>query len=149
MNILGFDPGKDGAMAVITPDRLVRLFRFKDKTRTDIAHTLLSETLESCYAYLELVGSRPGQGVKSMFNFGKSVGLLHGLLTGFGIPFQEITPQTWQRGLGIGQKFESQPERKRAHLQLAQQLYPGVKITLADADALLIAEYGRRTYRQQ
>ncbi len=149
MNIIGFDPGNNGALAVITPARDVRLFSFHNQSERDIAHIILSETLEPCYAYLEKVGARPKQGVTSMFTFGQNLGFLRGLLVGYGIPFQDVTPQVWQRGISIGKAFPTPAERKRAHYQLAQQLYPQVKFNLAMADALLIAEYGRRTYRQQ
>jgi hypothetical protein len=60
-----------------------------------------------------------------------------------------VTPQKWQKefglivtGRGLGQDDTAKKNRNKAR---AQELFPGIKITHAIADALLIAEYGRRT----
>ena len=100
--------------------------------------------LEPYHAFLEKVHAMPGQGVTSMFTFGRNLGFLRGLLVGYGLPFEDVPPQTWQKGVGVGGSYPTKAHRKRAHKQLAEQLFPRTKITLADADALLIAEYGHR-----
>lgn len=148
MNIIGVDPGSDGALAVIYEGRKsVRVFRFRDKSEQEIYDQFLIETMAPCRAYLEKVHAMPGQGVTSMFTFGKNYGFLRGVMISLHIPFIDTPPQAWQKGIGIGGKYESQPARKRAHLGLAQQLHPAIKTTLASADALLIAEYGYRMER--
>ena len=67
-------------------------------------------------------------------------------LTAAGIPFEEVTPVVWQRGLGIPvrKKDESRSQFKGRLKAKAQQLFPQVKVTLKTADALLISEYCRR-----
>ena len=150
MNIIGIDPGADGAVAIISPNRRrVDVIRFKNRTPQDWAKILSVEMLEPCHAYLERVGAMPGQGVTSMFSFGRNVGVLMGIMAAIGMPYAEVPPQTWQKGVAIGGKFVTKADRKRAHRDLAQRLFPGVNITLADADALLIAEYGWRLNYQR
>ena len=145
MNIIGIDPGADGAMAVISPKRkTVRVFRFHNRSEQEIYEAFMVEAMGECRAYLEKVHAMPGQGVTSMFSFGKGYGFLRGVLTGLSIPYIDTPPQSWQKGVGVGGKYASKPDRKRAHLALAQQLFPTVKTTLASADALLIAEYAYR-----
>jgi hypothetical protein len=43
----------------------------------------------------------PGQGVTSMFSFGRSVGQVEGLLAGARIPVSYVTPQSWQKAVGM------------------------------------------------
>jgi hypothetical protein len=83
-----------------------------------------------------------------MFNFGANYGALRMALTAAGIPFEEVVPGVWQRGLNIPprKKTEGKTAWKNRLKAKAQQLFPSVKITLATADALLIAEFCRRKH---
>ena len=51
--------------------------------------------------------------------------------------------RTWQKGLSIQpkRKEESKTQFKNRQKGLAQQMHPDIKVTLATADAILIAEY--------
>lgn len=150
MNIIGIDPGKDGAIAFIRRGHETALYPLKNKSEHDIKTLLYSLTINPCQAYLEQVRSRPGQGVKSMFTFGMGYGFLRGVLVCAGAPIIDVIPGRWQKALGLGRKYPSKHERKRAHKALAEQWSPGrTDITLATADALLIAEYGYRTFYGQ
>ena len=148
MNVyIGIDPGANGAMAVIQQDDVYE-FPFKQ-----ISMTLISSMLEdysdkrTCHALIELVHAMPGQGVTSMFNFGHNFGMLEGLLIGAGIPYDRVTPQKWQKEFGLYKlPDETKTAKKNRHKELAQELFPTLKVTHATADALLIAEYCRRTY---
>jgi len=92
------------------------------------------------------VNAMPGQGVTSMFSFGRSYGFLRGCLVALGIPFDDVTPGKWQKALGLtrANKDESITSKKNRHKQRAQQLFPHLKITHAIADATLLCEFGRR-----
>ena len=89
-------------------------------------------------------GAQPGS---AAFKFGASYGKLLMALTAAGIPFEEVTPQKWQKGLGVPprKKDETKTQFKNRLKAKAQQLFPGVKVTLAVADALLLAEFCRRS----
>ena len=81
----------------------------------------------------------PKQGVASSFKFGVSYGLLRMALIASGIPWEEITPNQWQKALGCLSRGDKNTTKARS-----QQLFPRIKVTHAVADALLLAEFCRR-----
>ena len=142
MTFVGIDPGMSGGIAWIHGAHY-ECRQFKDNTEKDISEMFRSHD-PSCFAMLESVHSFPGQGVASSFKFGMNFGMLKGFLYGFGIPFELVTPQKWQKEIGCltgGDKNISKTK--------AQQLFPQIKVTHAIADALLLAEYARRTWKQR
>jgi len=150
MNIIGIDPGKSGGIAVIAdlvtgPHVDTCKLSGTERDIYDALEPYCQWVLQGvpCKAYIEKVHARPGQGVTSMFTFGRNYGFLRGLLIALGIPFEEVTPQKWQKAMGCMSKGD-----KNVTKQKAQQLFPDLKITHATADALLIAEYGRRTEKR-
>ena len=151
MNYIGIDPGGSGGIAIIgyarsyiadrrgpkIPPLEFTTHKFKDATERDVWYMLAG--LDPGFAVIEAVHSSPQMGVKSSFTFGKSYGFLRGILTASGIPFDEVSPQKWQKAMGCltgGDKNKSK--------QKAQQLFPHLKVTHAIADALLLAEFCRR-----
>jgi len=93
------------------------------------------------------VHAMPKQGVSSTFKFGQNFGTLLGILAALGIPHERITPGKWQKEFGLirRDKNETITEKKNRHKARAQELFPAVRVTHAVADALLIAEFCRRT----
>jgi hypothetical protein len=91
-------------------------------------------------AYIEQVSSSPQMGVVSAFSFGRGYGNLEMALTAAGIPFERVRPQVWQKALNCLTKGSKNVTKQRA-----QELFPNIKCTHAVSDALLIAEYGKRT----
>jgi hypothetical protein len=63
----------------------------------DIAIAIGDLAPEATFAVLEFVGARPGQGVCSMFSFGRATGVAIGALEILGLPWCDVAPQTWQR----------------------------------------------------
>lgn len=143
---IGIDPGQSGGIALVSDG-----FAFADKmpeTEADTAellwNTLAFKAGGKAMCFIEAVHSMPKQGVASSFKFGRSYGFLRGLLIGLKIPFEEITPQVWQKEMNCrtgGNKNVSKAK--------AQQLWPALKITHATADSLLIAECARRRSLRQ
>jgi hypothetical protein len=140
MLYFGVDPGLSGAIAVVD-GRDYWEFVKNSETESDVM-TWLSEVGDgqSKFAYIERVHSMPKQGVASSFKFGQSYGFLRGLLIACGIPFEEVSPVKWQTAMGCRSGGDKNVTKARA-----QQLFPDVKVTHANADALLLAEYCRRT----
>ena len=146
MIVIGIDPGKSGGIVsrnrqfVCSADKM-------PATERDVVNILrpLSATKE-VHCFLERVGAMPGQGVTSMFSFGQGYGFLRGCLYCLKIPFEEVTPQKWQREFGLlrTNKDETNTAKKNRHKARAQQLFPDENVTHSIADALLIAEYGLR-----
>ena len=144
---LGIDPGASGGLAFVSgdsvlavaaPDTLRDLWDWIDNRRTTLA-----------FAVIEKVGgyiagnASPGS---AMFNFGANYGALRMALTAADIPFEEVTPQRWQKALSIPPRGKDEEKRdfKNRLKARAQQLFPKEKVTLSTSDALLIAEYCRR-----
>lgn len=136
---LGIDPGASGGLAV-RGDGYAMGYKMP-ATERDIADLFVEIGLEITMALIERVHSFPGQGVSSSFAFGKNYGFLRGMLIAYGIPFEDISPQRWQKALGCLTGGD-----KNVSKQKAQQLFPQLKITHATADALLISEYGWRVF---
>ncbi len=135
--VLGIDPGKSGALAVVGADAsLVEPFRLTGTERD--AWLWIKEWKPNIgFAYLEKVHAMPKQGVSSTFKFGTSYGFLRGLLIASEIPFETVSPAKWQRHLGCLSKGDKNVTKARA-----QELFPEVTVVHANADALLIAQYG-------
>lgn len=139
---LGVDPGKSGAIAVLTQNGSVACVVRLDQTEHDIVDSVRQVVAEQrCCAMLERVSSMPGQGLSSTFKFGQSYGFLRGLLVSLRIPFEDVTPATWQGYLKCRSKGD-----KNVTKAAAQRKWPGEKIIHATADSLLIAEYCRQNY---
>ena len=62
-----------------------------------------------------------------------------------GIPYVMVHPLKWQTALKLRVRgvHEEKAERKRKYQQTAGSLYPEIKATLWNADALLILHFGR------
>jgi crossover junction endodeoxyribonuclease RuvC len=152
MRILGIDPGASGALAVVEDGRLVELIDMpvltvKRGTREvrEVNGPLLGLAVASLQpieaALLEQVGAMPGQGVSSMFAFGRAVGVIEGVLGALRIPYRKVPPQEWQRAMRVRGGKDGARER-------AMRLYPDRAAEFARkkddgrADASLIAAYG-------
>ena len=145
MIYVGVDPGKKGGYAWIWGD-VVKAMPWDDLFFVQDMHCLQA-TGEGVVAAVEKVGARPGQGVTSMFSFGKSAGYIEGALAALGIGYQLIPPGTWKR------EYSLIKAEKRMSIEVCRKLFPDVSLLpgprcRADSDgmaeALLLAEYARR-----
>jgi len=145
MTIIGIDPGLSGGICSISGDKITAI-KMPDTT-TDIALHLMNLKELSGHRikiYIEGVHAMPAQGVRSVWTFGQNYGELRGIMTALQIPFETVYPQTWMKAYGTPKKEKK--ERKLWLKAKAQELFPMVKVTNYNADALLIMEYGRRHY---
>lgn len=143
MKILGIDPGKGGGLAVIDSDthEVIEVTAMPE-TLTDISDFVERHKDAGC-AYIEIVHSMPKQGVASTFTFGQFYGYVQIAVTCHKIRCIDVLPSKWQTALSMkAKKNEGYEAHKRRLKGKAQQLFPKVKVTLKNADALLIAEYG-------
>ena len=160
MHIIGIDPGLTGAVAVLpegrfydTPVASVKKGGKKVYLVAEMVAALESFGYDAAglprgHAYIEDVHSMPGQGVSSSFSFGRGFGLWEGIVAALGIPYTLVSPVRWKRAMMDGMGKEKGASRVRAG-----QLFPQLADQLnrvkdhGRADALLIAEYGRRQQR--
>ena len=139
---IGIDPGASGGIATL--DNRGSIVQLGSMPETDADIMLAINPLAS-FAVLEHVWSSPGWGHVGAFKFGLSYGSLHMALSARGVPFEQVLPRTWQKLIGVSYP-KGVPRDKNITKAKAQQLFPGVKITHATADALLLAEFARRTF---
>lgn len=138
MIFLGIDPGGSGAVAAIDGLGKIRRVVKNSGTERDVFEAFCGWDGEDVLAVIEQVHSRPKQGVASSFKFGTSYGFLRGCLIASGVRFTEVSPVKWQTAMKCRTHGDKNVSKARA-----QQLFPGVGITHAIADALLLAEYAR------
>lgn len=110
-------------------------------------------------AGFEVVNAMPGQGVSSMFSFGKNAGRIEGLLVGLDIPFFRVLPRIWQKELWQGvtliKKADGRTDTKKTSYIVASRIFPKEDFRASEraknphdgiVDATLIALY---FYRKQ
>ena len=140
--ILAIDPGASGGIAHFANGRIV--VEPMPGTDGDIRDVLINWLSQSDVVYIEKVGGYiGGKGApgSAMFNFGRNVGFLHGLIASMNLRCIEVTPQRWQKTIAAGTSA-TYGTRWKAHLKgLAQQRQPGIFITLKTADAVLLLEH--------
>jgi crossover junction endodeoxyribonuclease RuvC len=151
--VLGIDPGLGGALAFLEGDDLTihdmpvhRLRRGKaSKMEIDLAELarLIDAANPIDHAIVELVGAMPGQGVSSVFAFGKGFGIVLGILAANFVPVTLVAPRRWKSSLQV-------PAAKDGARARASQLLPrhaGQWVRVKDdgrAEASLMALYGAR-----
>lgn len=148
---MGIDPGKSGAVAVINASSEIILLEDcppTEKGMADLIKGLFSpyvDEYEPLQAAIEHVHAMPKQGVSSTFKFGMGYGLWKGILVALEIPFVEVRPQAWQKGL-----FKK-ADGKDAAMAVASRMFPSAELygprggkKDGRADALLLADWKRR-----
>ena len=156
MIILGIDPGLSGALALYNTSEgtvdiidmpVLEVVRNGKKKREVSAQALANQLVgrNVTAAFLERVNAMAGQGVTSVFSFGRSSGIVEGVLAAYDIPTTLVTPQAWQKV--VGQRAGKDGSRERA-----MQLFPAQadlfqrKKDDGRSDAVLIAYYGAKTF---
>lgn len=140
--ILAIDPGLSGGLAYLGASGII--LDSMPTTDQDVCILVMDRLAISDVCYIEKVGGYVGgKGApgSSMFQFGRNVGFLHGLIAASRTRVIEVPPQTWQKTIQAGTS-KTHGTRWKAHLkQIAQQRQPGLVITLKTADAVLILEH--------
>ena len=163
MIVSGVDPGKSGAKVTLFEDGSTLVSRVPIEKRKGLKdrpdypawayswRTAIDFNRPDVFV-MEEVEARPGQGVTSMFSFGKAMGFAMGVILGFDIPVHYTRPSVWKAKLGlIGYD-------KSASITLARELVPSIipelerklKGNTGDvkhgiAEAALLAYYGLKT----
>ena len=95
-------------------------------------------------AYVERVWARPSNATRAAFTFGVNYGEWLGILAALNIKTVLVTPQTWMKYYKDKFKIKlpkEKKDRKNKLKEIATQ-YTDKKVTLYNADAILIAVYG-------
>jgi len=93
---------------------------------------------------IEDIAARPGQGVTSMFSFGRTLGFAHGIAAAAEAPIHFVTPTVWKGKLGLlnSDKGASR-EKARTLFPASAHAFERVKDD-GRAEAALLAYYGRK-----
>jgi crossover junction endodeoxyribonuclease RuvC len=169
---IGIDVGLAGAVAALDlhadgsqrievhdlPTLKTKAKGAKGKTTLDIASLLrLFDALHfpaltdgaQVSATLEAVAAMPGQGVSSMFSFGRAFGTVETALAATRIPYDPVTPSVWKRALRIPAAKDGAVVRADQLLPSNAHLWRGPRGGLMDgrAEAALLAYYGLQSTR--
>ena len=156
--IIGIDPGATGAIAVFWGAQLTRVLDIahlketgKSKKRINISDLVASLRIlvgnaghpDLVTVYMEQAHAMPGQGVSSMFAYGRTNGIIEGVLGGIGVVnVKKVVPAVWKRRLNL----LGHNGNKMAGMEKARRLYPSAPLELAKhhnrAEAILIGHYG-------
>jgi crossover junction endodeoxyribonuclease RuvC len=107
---LGIDIGAQGAIAILTVSG--ELIEVHDMPvlhdgpagRRSVNAPLLASIIFASHAtraFVEHVSARPGEGAVGAFAFGRSHGVIEGVLGAAGLPCQFLTPTCWKREVGL------------------------------------------------
>lgn len=146
MIYLGIDPGKTGGIAVIEDVEggaavslePMPLDPFETWQRIKAIPTYVGAAVAVIEKPFVHAGGRMGP--QSAFNFGGSFFTLRAFLIAAGIPFEEVPPQHWMTAMQCMTGGDKNVSKRRA-----AELFPGLHITHATADALLIAAFCRQS----
>lgn len=144
--VLGVDPGVRGGMALLRADgTIASVWVFRPEDVEDEVVSAVQDAVALLRAYnsrecfFERVAYMPGDGGQGSFTFGAINGLLRGALLALGVRPRYVYPQAWQAEMECLSGGSKNVTKLRA-----KQLFPGERVTHGSADALLIAECGRR-----
>ena len=107
MIVMSIDPGLSGAIAVFDGETLIDIVDTpvhslvrNNKTKRQISASGLAAIFRDKpgHVIVEKVSAMPGQGVTSMFSFGRSFGVIEGILAAFEIPATYVMPSVWTKG---------------------------------------------------
>ena len=147
--VIGIDPGQKGAVAILS-DCSLSVHPMPEHP-FDLALLLSKLPTAKSHVFVEKAQAMPKQGACSMFNYGRGFGEILGVIAALGFSHTLVPPQTWTKVMHRGCYGK---DSKAKSLDAATRLFPHVDLLRTAKcfkpdegyiDALLIAEYGKRT----
>lgn len=155
--VIGIDPGVSGAIAVVSEDDnaisvddmpTVEIRGKRHVCPHGLRAVLDGHDLKSVRAVvLEHVQGVQGTGATSAFSFGRSFGVVEGVVAGLGLALVLVRPQVWTKALNVSRD-------KGDHRRVASNLWPasaGLFARVKDdgrADAGLLCHWWVRSGRE-
>lgn len=146
MVYIGIDPGNNGGLAWIKDSGKAHAERLSLTTLASRLRVVTKNGMTPSVCYLEQVHAMPKQGTVSTFSFGQNYGFIIGTLEAVGVRYELVAPQKWKKAMGV-------TANKETSVRKCQELFPGINLKATArsrkdhdgmAEAVLIAEYGRR-----
>jgi len=143
--VMGVDPGISGAIAFyfpMVPGRIAVDDVPVAGGEINVAELArLIRIHRPTMAVIERVSAMPGQGVASMFNFGRSYGDVRGTIGAMDVPMHFVTPQKWKKHFGLSSDKDQSRLRAIRRFPAAAESFK-LKKHDGRAEAALIALYG-------
>lgn len=158
--ILGVDPGLRGSFALVVAGSkkllsvhdAVSVLHGNKRQFDAVAFAICIEMFKdrvlfaivedvSAMTYTDNEGKLRGQGAAASFSFGRSAGVVDGVLAAYSIRIHKVRPAVWKTLLGLGAS-------KSDSISLAKRLFPGHELTFkrqkddGRAEAALLAWFG-------
>lgn len=152
--IIGIDPGLSGAVAVLTgSDSLIVIdmptmtVERNGKSKRQVSASELAAIFANfnsndTHVFVEKVSAMAGQGVTSVFSFGRSFGMIEGILAAFKLPVTYVSPATWVKAVSRGQGKDASRARAMELFPNNQSDFKRVKDD-GRSDSALIAYWGK------
>lgn len=154
MRVIGIDPGLSGAIAIINGTDSLTVFDMPTMTverngkakrqvsASELALILKTAKSDDCHVFVEKVSAMAGQGVTSVFSFGRSFGMIEGILAAFKLPVTYVAPATWVKAVHRGAGKDASRSRAMELFPDNQADFKRVKDD-GRSDASLIAYWGK------
>lgn len=155
--VIAIDPGVSGAIAVLSDRQLLRVDDLPITPRAsggnavnaallrDLVREVMGQHPGAYFlAAVEDVHAMPGQGVSSMFAFGRSLGQIEAVVQCMALPLQWVRPQAWKKCASL---IGADKDMARTR---AIELFPSLaarfarKKDVGRADAALIGMYAAK-----
>lgn len=140
--LIAIDPGMSGAIVYETFDSDKVATIKMPSTIRDLADELQHfKSYPDIFVWVERVGTyMPGNSGPAAVKFARHCGHIEMALTTLHIPFDYITPSKWMKAVLMTVPKEKK-DRKNAIKEKMQRLYPAIKVTLWNADAMGILHW--------
>ena len=108
-------------------------------------YSLLGDKPNNVKLLMEKVWARPNNATRSAFTYGVNYGQWLGIAAAAEVHMYTVLPSVWMTSIGC-KKGMDYGDRKKWLKAKAQKLYPNSKVTLYNADAILVAHYAKKTF---
>lgn len=149
-NVVGIDPGSKGAIAYLFNDTIM-IWDMPSDVK-ELYRFIQQILFKADVACVEKVHPLPGQSCTASFTYGMNFQTALLLAEYTAKETVLVPPQTWKKYFGLKREIgETKTQFKRKSVDLARELFPQCAEQLkyskdGRAEALLIAEYYRRTH---
>jgi hypothetical protein len=153
----GIDGGLDGALSIIDENKIIEMkimptFKStKSKREFDIDGIIsFLEKYKDATVIFEKAQAMPLLGTVQAFNFGKSYGILLGILSTLKMKYHIVHAKRWQKAMFTDINHK---DTKQSSIIIAKRLYPGTNYKATErskvdhhglTDSVLLATWGLR-----
>jgi crossover junction endodeoxyribonuclease RuvC len=152
---IGIDIGVTGALSVFdnlshNPIEVIRFDKLAS-IETELPNLLrvICFGVEEVFVCIEKVGYMLGDGPQGAFTFGKSYGIVLGIIGSLGIPRMDVLPVKWKRFYSLIDSSLKYADKKKKAKEKVLQLFPGLeKYPIGIYDSILIGNYCREEFNK-